>query len=416
MLKKTCILILVLALSLSFATLASASNRDMQLMGSMVVTNSTDAFFFSPMEEGLTSHWGLYRLSTAADGPLREIENGYPARLLHADDEYVYFLSYENTDRTLHALRAVKISDGSAEELQGGIAKAFVEESETFFYVSDSDPYTLRRYSIPDRKSTEVKNMSGSEKTIYDAGTYGGTVYFLTRAKDGVTEDGYQLHSSSGKATNLDSPSVKVDHGLLYEGYRLYAGDKNGSQIYSVKIGSKTANELGKRVTVSLTSFRFGEYIYAYDGDDHQLVGQALDGSGEVVMPLDGSGLSRMVMGGTKEEVLIYVDNAIYSMPPNLTSKSKVIDFDLSAGGQLWCYAIPMGSDAIAMMGYNAESFTHAGNMLPTGVYIYSRSTGEELFAYPPYDAENPPEQTMPETLGTPVQEGEEGEETPFMF
>lgn len=68
MLKKTFILVLTVAMLLSSVAMAEITNRDQQLLGGVAVSNANDTFFFAPMEEGATKHWGLYALSSWLDG------------------------------------------------------------------------------------------------------------------------------------------------------------------------------------------------------------------------------------------------------------------------------------------------------------------------------------------------------------
>lgn len=419
MIKRVIVAALMLALLLPGAAVAEVTNRDMQLYGGVVVSNSSDSFFFAPMEEGMTKHWGLYALSKVGSGPIITIEDGYPARLVHADESKVYFLGYTDGERSVHALYSVEIATGTPQELLTGIASAFVgETSEDFLYVSTADPYTLCRYTIPDGKDEKVKDMSASKKAIYDAGIYDSRVFFITRAENGTTEDGYEYHYSSGKATNLDKPSPQLVNGLLYEGYRIYAGDSTGQQIYAVRLGEKTGKRLGQNFPMSLTNPRFGQYVYSYDGENNRIIAVPLDGSAEKTLALDGGAMKRFVIGGSKDELFIIHDNAIYSLTPDLSSQNKLFDFDSRTGGQVWSYIVPAGNNAILVMGYSGETFTNSANLMPTGVYAYDR-TGQLLFGYPEWDPDSEEEtagQTMPTQFGdVPQDEREEGE-TYFVF
>ncbi len=422
MLKKICSLALMLAMLVSSAAVAEVTNRDMQMMGGVVVSNGNDSFFFCPMEEGLTRHWGLYALSSCANGPILEISDGYPARLVHADSKNVYFLGYTDANRTVHSLFSVPVGGGSADELLKDILHAYVEDSDSFYYVTSENPYCLRRYNIETKKSMEIKDMTKSEKKIYDAvrASKDGDIYFLTTNKNGG-EDGYEYHASSKKATNLDKPNPSHFTSILYEGYRLYSIDHGQSQIYSVKIGNKKAVKLAADgPAVQLNSPRFGDYIYGYDGESNTLVAYLIDGSDRRTLTLDGTTLSRLLMGGSKDEVFFYSGNAIYSAPADLSSKTKVIDFSMSTGGLMWTHIAP-AKNAVIMMGYGPDSLTHQDTMLPTGVYAYDRTTGEQLFAFPLVkeadpNSTTPVDNTRPETLGdTPVEPRNETE-TYFVF
>ncbi len=416
MLKKIGALALMLALLVSSAAVAEVTNRDMQLMGGVLVSNSSDSYFFCPMEEGVTRHWGLYAVSSCANGPILEISDGYPARLIHADDSNVYFLGYTDGERTTHSLYSVPIGGGNPEELLTDIQSAFVEESSTFLYVTKANPYCLNRYDISKKKSTEIKDMTKSDKKMYDAiKGDDGDVYFLTLAANG-TEGEYWYHGSSKKATSLDKPNPAHFTSLLYEGYRIYATGNNQAQIYSLKIGNKKGTLLAKDgPPIYLNSPRFGQYIYAYNGDGHQLVAYPIDGADRKTITLEGSTLSRLIMGGSKDEILYFVNKAIYAAPADLSSQSKVIDFDSNAA--MWTHIAPAKSKAIVVFGYNADTLTYQDTMMPTAVCVYDRASGEELFSFPKYDEANPaptPSTEMPETIGAPEEERED--ETYFVF
>lgn len=413
MLKKPFIIIfMLLALLVSTAATAEVTNRDMQLLGGVVVSNSSDSFFFAPMEEGVTRHWGLYALSSCNDGPIKEIADGYPARLVHADDQYVYFFGYWDIDRTIHTLYSVNIQTGEVETLLEDVATAFVEDSAAFMYVTSADPYTLRRYDITARKASTIKDMSNSSKTIYDAIVYKDQLFFTTKTASGA-EDAYEYHASSGKATNLDKPSGLVTS-VLYEGYRIYTDNATETRVYAVLIGNKTGVQLGKNYkNVSLTSPRFGDAIYTYDGDNNLLVRIPLDGSAESTLALDDT-VSRFVLGGSKDELFFYNNGGIYSIKPDLSSSTRLFDFDGSTAGQMWCYIAPAGNDAILVFGYGQEAFSLMNNMMPTGVYAYDRS-GNVLFGFP----ENTEEaQTIDSSafISTPVEQERDEGETYFQF
>lgn len=416
MLKRTFALVLLAAMLLSATAVADVTNRDLQLLGGVAVSNANDTFFFCPMEEGLTKYWGLYALSSAKDGPIVEIEDGYPARLIHATSDKVYFLGYTDSARSVHGLYSVEIKTGKPSELLTGIKTAFVKESDEFFYVTEADEYTLHSYNVTSEKSTVVKDMSKSEKAIYDACFFDGETYFLTESASG-SKDGYLLNAKSNKASNLDKPSPAVTIGMLYEGYRVYASDTSNTTIYSQPLGKKKAVRIGQQYIVSLSNPRFGQNMYAYDGEQNQLVALPLDGSDPMMLPLESSTLVRFVLGGSKDELLMPLDDAIYSIRPDLSSKTRLFDFDLRTGGQVWSYLVPARNNAVLVMGYGAETFTNANNLLPTGVYAYDRNTGEQLFGYPEWDPNaEPQEVVMPETFGdVPEEEREEGE-TYFVF
>lgn len=423
MLKRTFILVLLAAMLLSATAVAEVTNRDMQLLGGVVVSNANDSFFFCPMEEGMTKHWGLYALSSAGDKPIVEIEDGYPARLVHATSDKVYFLGYTDGARSVHALYSVEISSGKYSELLTGIKEAYVAESDEFFYITETDPYTLHSYNVTNEKSKEIKDMSKSEKMIYDAGKFDGETYFITKTASGAL-DGYLYHDSSGKATNLDKPSPSVVNGMLYEGYRLYSSDSSNTQVYSLKLGAKKSVRLGQTYNMNLSNPRFGQYMYAYDGDKNQLVALPLDGSDALTLTLEGSTLVRFLLGGSKDELFLPLDDAIYSVRPDLSSMTRLFDFDQRTGGQVWSYIAPGANNAIFVMGYGQETFTNSNNMLPTGVYAYDRNSGEMLFGFPEWDPNAEPEETggeapastVPSTFGdVPEEEREEGE-TYFVF
>lgn len=415
--KKIAIIFLILALLASSTALAEVTNRDMQLMGGVLVSNATDSFFFAPMEPGMTTHWGLYALSSCTEGPLVEITNGYPARLVHADAQKVYFLGYTDGARSVHALYEVDIATKQANQtpLLSDIAAAFVEKDNTFLYVTTSDPYTLHRYSISEGKSTELKSMEASKKKIYDACVYDSKVYFLTKSESG-TEDLYLLNSN-GKANNVDKPNPEAVSSVLHEGYRIYTGDKLATKIYAVKIGNKKGVQLGANYGTALYNPRFGNTMYQYNGETNQLIAMPLDGSSESTLSLDGQAtLSRLILGGSKDELYLYYSGAIYTVKPDLSSQTKLFNFDSTVGGTTISYVVPAGSDTIMVMGYNQETTTNAKNLMPTNVYAYNRADGSMIFGYPMTDADIKQIEFGVDPIGeVPVEEPEDGD-TLFIF
>ncbi len=414
MLKKTCILILALTLLLSSAAIAEVTNLDMQMYGGVLVSNSNASFFFAPMETGVTRHWGLY--STAAlDVPLVEITEGIPARLVHADSENVYFFGYDDPQkRETMTLYSVNISTGANEALLTDVAHAYTGESaDTFLYVTASDKYTLHSYSIKNKKATKIKDMSASDKSMYDAMEYKGNIYFITLDKNNK-ENAYQYHASNGKATNIDAPNPSATTSMLYEGYRVYSTESNGTNVYSVKIANKKGTAIGSKYNISLSSPRFGEAMYTYDTENHKLVCCPLDGSAEKTLDLEGDTVTRFILGGTKDELLLMNNGAIYAIAPNLSSQNKILDFSASTGGQIFSHVVPAGTDKIAVFGYGAETFTHTKNMLPTGVYILDRATGEILFGFPDAATEAPTAGDTSLSIGDVPMDIEDDGETHF--
>lgn len=432
MLKKCTILLLAMALLVSSTAMAEVTNRDMQLMGGVVVSSSVDSFFFAPMEAGMTRHWGLYSLKNVADGPIWETTDKIPARLVHATQSDVYFFGYTNEDRTLQSLYRVPVAGGSAEEMLSEIKAAFVDSNNTFMYVTESDPYFLKRFDVVDNKSTEIKDMSKSNKTMYDAVSVDGTVYFTTLSESG-SEDTYKLQSNK-KASNLDKPKPAIATSLLYENFWIYSTSPQGtSPTYVVPLGSTKAVSLTRdnKYNVELSSPRFGKYVYTYDAESspHKLVGLALDNSGDVTLDLDGDTLSNLIMGGSSSELLFMNDGGIYKTSGSLGSASRLFDFNTSTGGQLWSHVVPAVDGHVIVMGYGSETVTHRGTMPPSGVYVFT-SSGEMIFGYPEEDANaataidtatagyvSPDIGTVPEVpLSAPESEGEGGGETVFEF
>lgn len=410
--KRIFILLIVVALLFSSTAFATITNRDMQLMGGVLVSNANDSFFFAPMEPGLTAHWGLYALSSCAEGPMVEFSSGYPARLVHADNEKVYFLGYTDANRSVHALYEVDIAtkQANATPLLSNIASAFVEKDDTFLYVSTDDPYMLCRYSIKDRQSTDLKSMQSSKKTMYDAAVYDNKVYFLTKSESG-TEDIYLLNSN-GKATSVDKPNPEAYSSVLHEGYRIYANDKLATKVYSVKIGNKKGNQLGANYGTALFNPRFGTMMYQYNGETNQIVGMPLDGSSEKTITLESEAtLTRLVMGGSKDELYYYYSGAVYSVKPDLSSQTKLFNFDSTIGGTTISYVVPAGDNVMMVMGYNQETTTNARNLMPTNVYAYNRADGSMIFGYPTSDDQIKTIEFGVDPIGdVPVPESEDGE------
>ena len=417
------LILILIALAMLIPSMAGAAvtNRDMQLMGGVAVSNATDSFFFAPLEPGLTDRWGLYALSSAASGPIVETKSGYPARLVHADSEKVYFLAYTDPNRTVHALYEVDIATKqiNPEPLLKNIANAFVESDDSFLYVSTDDEYKLCRYSIKDKKTTDLKSMASSNKKIYDAGVYDGKVYFITVTDSGA-EDAYLLNSN-GKANNLDVPSPKSFSSVLYEGYRVYTTDRSMSQIHAQKIGSKKAVRLAGDLGPTLYSYRFGTTLYMYAGESNQIMGFPLDGSSAKTLRMDGSkSLPRIVMGGSKDELYFYYDGGIYMANPDLTSQTRLFDVDAGRGGTTnLSYIAPVGQNAVLVAGYNQATASNYYNLMPTNIYLYNRADGELIFGYPLSTddiAENTGFQLGVDPIGDyPHPELEEGENA-FLF
>ena len=413
--KISIVLVLAFALAVSSAAVAEITNRDLQLMGGVLASSSVESFFFAPLEDGIPRRWGIFAMSKAGSGPIAEI-NGVPARFVYADQQNVYYLGYTNEDRTVHALYQASTSGGSPQTLLSGIADAFVEENDVFFYVSEEDPYTLRRYSIRDKKASPVKDMSASNKKITDAVVAGGELYFLTQAANG-TEDGYKLNKSSNKATNLDKPNPGAPFSILYDKYRVYATDSAGTNVYAMPIEGKRALQVGAgRYNMGLTNPRFGGYVYTYDADTHQVVGCALDGSDNVSLTLEGDTLSMLILGGSPSELLFYNYGGIYATTGSLGSANRLFDFDNTMGGLIWNYIVPAANNHVIVMGYTAETMTHRDSMPPTAIFVFTRA-GELVFSHPEFDPnavpQTPGEATMPAELGQVphVEAGGEGDD-----
>lgn len=420
MFKRVMLLGLALVMLLSSVAMAEITNRDLQLGGGLAAVNANDTFFFCAMEDGVTKHWGLYKTSSMADGPILEITDAYPANFICADNSDVFYLMYTSDKRDEYALYKVGVDGGEPKLLQDDISAAFADENDSFFFVKKSDLYTLWKYDCSDEKATKIKDMSGSKKTIYDACSYKGSLYFLAKDASNV-EYGYEYHASSGKATNLDKPSPQLVTGLLYEGYRLYANDNARTRIFAVSIGRKSAEQIGKKYGVSLSNPRFGDALYAYDSDNNAIVRCPLDGSGEKSIKLDGDLIARMILGGNPDELLLCYAGKVYSMPANLSSMTPVIDFPMTTAGQVWSYVLPGRGNTILIMGYSPDTISYEGSLPPSAVYVIDRATNERLFGFPVIDegAAPAPDTTTPDAdTGETVEEGgeEEEEETYYSF
>lgn len=399
MFKKMLVLLLALLMIASCAS-AEITNRDLQMNSGIAAVSSQDTYFFCPMEEGLTGHWGLYALSSCQNGPIIEISNGYPARLIYANKSSVYFLAYNDVARTTHDLYRVTVSDGSAKKMLSNIKTCFVGDGNDFFYTTTDAPCLLMSYDLTKEESSKVKDMSSSNKTIYDAISYNGSTYFLTQTESG-TENGYILNKN-GKANNLDAPTPTLSTGMLYEGYRIYSTSSVGNNVYSVKLGQKKATQLGKEYGMTLSTPRFGSAFYCYDGNNHSIVRVPIDGSSESKQQLDGSALSRFIIGGYGDEVLLLSDGGVYAFDGNLTSKTRLFDFDLGTANQIWCnLAQSHDNEYVLIYGYGQRTFTFSSTLMPTSVYVFNRSTGEQIFGFPEYEEALTLDQLLEEGGGT---------------
>lgn len=399
MVKKVFVLLLALLMIGSCAN-AEISNRDLQMNSGIAAVSSQDTYFFCPMEEGVTGHWGLYAVSSCQNGPIIEISNGYPARLVYANKTSVYFLAYNDSIRSTHDLYRVDISDGSAKKMLSDVKTCFVGDGNNFFYTTKDAPCLLMSYDLTKEESKKVKDMSSSNKTIYDAGTFNGSTYFLTQTESG-TENGYVLNKN-GKANNLDAPSPTLATGMLYEGYRIYSTSSVGNNVYSVKLGQKKATQLGKEYGMTLTTPRFGAAFYCYDGNNHSIVRVPIDGSAETKQALDGKALSRFIIGGYGDEVLLLSDGGVYAFDGNLSGKTRLFDFDLGTANQIWCNLTQShDNNYVLVYGYGQRTFTYSSTMMPTSVYVFNRATGEKVFGYPEYEEALTLEQLIEENGGS---------------
>lgn len=399
MVKKVLVLLLALLMIGSCAN-AEISNRDLQMNSGIAAVSSQDTYFFCPMEEGVTGHWGLYAVSSCQNGPIIEISNGYPARLVYANKTSVYFLAYNDSIRSTHDLYRVDISDGSAKKMLSDVKTCFVGDGNNFFYTTKDAPCLLMSYDLTKEESKKVKDMSSSNKTIYDAGTFNGSTYFLTQTESG-TENGYILNKN-GKANNLDAPSPTLATGMLYEGYRIYSTSSVGNNVYSVKLGQKKATQLGKEYGMTLTTPRFGAAFYCYDGNNHSIVRVPIDGSAETKQALDGKALSRFIIGGYGDEVLLLSDGGVYAFDGNLSGKTRLFDFDLGTANQIWCNLTQShDNNYVLVYGYGQRTFTYSSTMMPTSVYVFNRATGEKVFGYPEYEEALTLEQLIEENGGS---------------
>ncbi|MDY2836100.1 MAG: DUF5050 domain-containing protein [Candidatus Aphodomonas sp.] len=417
MVKKVLVLLLALLMIGSCAN-AEISNRDLQMNSGIAAVSSQDTYFFCPMEEGVTGHWGLYAVSSCQNGPIIEISNGYPARLVYANKTSVYFLAYNDSIRSTHDLYRVDISDGSAKKMLSDVKTCFVGDGNNFFYTTKDAPCLLMSYDLTKEESKKVKDMSSSNKTIYDAGTFSGSTYFLTQTESG-TENGYVLNKN-GKANNLDAPSPTLATGMLYEGYRIYSTSSVGNNVYSVKLGQKKATQLGKEYGMTLTTPRFGAAFYCYDGNNHSIVRVPIDGSAETKQALDGKALSRFIIGGYGDEVLLLSDGGVYAFDGNLSGKTRLFDFDLGTANQIWCNLTQShDNNYVLVYGYGQRTFTYSSTMMPTSVYVFNRATGEKVFGYPEYEEALTLEQLIEEnggSFGGDTTEPTEGEEADDWF
>ncbi len=417
MVKKVLVLLLALLMIGSCAN-AEISNRDLQMNSGIAAVSSQDTYFFCPMEEGVTGHWGLYAVSSCQNGPIIEISNGYPARLVYANKTSVYFLAYNDSIRSTHDLYRVDISDGSAKKMLSDVKTCFVGDGNNFFYTTKDAPCLLMSYDLTKEESKKVKDMSSSNKTIYDAGTFNGSTYFLTQTESG-TENGYVLNKN-GKANNLDAPSPTLATGMLYEGYRIYSTSSVGNNVYSVKLGQKKATQLGKEYGMTLTTPRFGAAFYCYDGNNHSIVRVPIDGSAETKQALDGKALSRFIIGGYGDEVLLLSDGGVYAFDGNLSGKTRLFDFDLGTANQIWCNLTQShDNNYVLVYGYGQRTFTYSSTMMPTSVYVFNRATGEKVFGYPKYEEALTLEQLIEEnggSFGGDTTEPTEGEEADDWF
>lgn len=394
--KRRVRVIAAMLLMLPVLAMADVPNREMQLAGGVVVSSATDAFFFAPTQTESTGQWGLYALSSGA--PVGVLGSAFPSRLIHADAQSVYYMTYTDQTYTANDLWRMDLQTGVEESLLSGIGDVFVMANHEFLYVAADDPYALRSYDVEKQSGKVIKDMASSDRKIVDAFRYEGDIYFLA-AKDG-REDAYQYHASSGKATNLKEPVPAPVKSVLYEGYRLYSGDGVGNAIYAVEIDAIRGTRLGEGYPVSLNSYRFGSSIYLYDVLENLLVRIPLSGLPPTSLKLQAEGISSLVLGGSSQELLLLSPDGVYAIAPDLTSQQLLFSFNMYMTDHIWSHIVPAGDAGVLVMGYSEETIQQAGVLPPTAVYAMDRASGEVKFGYPQTD---PVVITQPD----PGQEGE---------
>lgn len=383
-LRKIWCAILLLAVLFTSSAMAELTNKDLQLGGGFAAINSTDTFFFAPVDVD-ESKWGLYSLNTLSnEKPIVTIGDVKPARLVYADEKKVYFLAFKNADTYL--LASCQISNGELKKEIEGVLAAFVEGGDTMLYVPEGDPYTISRFSFKDGSDKKLKTMTS--KTIYDACESDDTIYFLGTDKSKKLY-GYEINKKSGKAVNTSNPSPAMGDGMMYGDYLVYSQNGDTTKIYALPLGKSKSVRLGERIGgMSLTNPRFGAAIYPYDKTNNAIVRVPLDGSEQSQLKMEWETVPEYIMGGYKDKILYMDNDKVYSVNEMLAGKTELFDFPYATDGMKWAYLTPTNQNYVIVMGYMPITYTELGVGAPTAVHVVNLDTKETVFQYPVLDLE----------------------------
>jgi hypothetical protein len=370
----------MLALPLGHAASAELTNYELQLSGGLAAVSEGDTYFFAPLEDGT---WGLYSVKTFESGAIVTIKDVKPARLIYADSKTVYFLGIRPDEGFIFA--SVDLSARAASPVIEKLKEMYSETETTFFYVSPDDPYTMYRYSITEKKSTKIKNLTS--KTMYDAGVYNKTTYLLGMDSSGGIV-GYEINPRSNKAVNLSTPSPKMGDAYLFNGYIVYSQKGDSTRIYTVPVGKSKGVRLGEKISgITLSSPRYADALYPFDEATNSIVRVPLDGSATASLPLITQGQKYVITGGTSDQILYADDGKVYSISPQLQNKTELFEFDINTDSMRWTALSPTNQNHVLVMGYMPITASDIGYSLPTAVRLVDLASRETIFQFPKLEA-----------------------------
>ena len=110
----------------------------------------------------------------------------------------------------------------------------------------------------------------------------------------------------------------------------------------------------------------------------------------------------------------------VYAFDGNLSSKTRLFDFDIGTANQIWCSLAQSHDDsAIFIFGYGQRTYTYANNMMPTSVYIFDPRNNQQISAIRKTKKSLSLEDLLEEgggVIGAMPEESEEEEDTFFVF
>ncbi|MDR1263960.1 MAG: hypothetical protein LBK46_10835 [Oscillospiraceae bacterium] len=401
-LMRACALIVLMMMACAAVPTGAAfalTNAQLQLAGGLAAVHGAETYFFAPMDD---KAWGLFALSSCAQGPIATLNDVKPSRLIYADSGKVYFTAARQDEGQI--LASLDLKTGAPTMLVDKVKEIYYETDETIFYSSYDDQLTLYRYSFTKNTSSKLKTMTS--KNIYDCMlAEKEKVYFLGKdIRDGSIV-GYKIDKPGAKAVNTDVPSPAIGDGYLYNGYLVYTPKGDTTKVYTVAVGKTKGVRLGEQITsMSLNNDRFGDALYPYDADSNSIVRVPLDASPTTSLALTTMGQAQVLIGGAGDAMLYWDDGQVWSVNTQLQNKTPLFPFNVSDEGVRWTNMSPTTTSAVLMYGYSVMTYLDSyGVTLPTVVRVMDSATGQMLFQAPASLPQADEGVSNPSASGTPA-------------